>query len=91
MVAQWRLLPILIWFTLSPRQGINQRMSRLKKITYKDFFDPKWFAAHNMLSKILKQHIPFPVLECQYELGSDELKKGIKEYMKKHPNFPQCD
>ena len=58
---------------------------------YKDFSDPKWPAAHNLLSKILRQQIPFQVSECQYSLGSDELNKEIKQYMRKHPNFPQCD
>ena len=56
---------------------------------YKEFTNPKWFAAHNLLSEILRQQIPYEVLDCQYGLGSDELKKGIKQYMKKHPNFPQ--
>ena len=58
---------------------------------YKEFTEAKWFDAHNLLSEILRQQIPFEVSDCQYELGSDELKKGIKQYMKKHPNFPQCD
>ena len=58
---------------------------------YKDFTDPKWFAAHNLLCEILSQQIPYEVLDCQYGLGLDKLKKGIKQYMKKHPNFLQCD
>ena len=65
-----------------------QQRSKSRKITYQDFTDGKWFAAHNLLSQILKQLIPFLVSACQYGLGSDELKKAIKEYMKKHPNFP---
>ena len=55
---------------------------------YKEFTDPKWFTAHNLLSEILRQQIPQEVTDYTYGLGSDELKKGIKQYKKKHPNFP---
>ena len=55
---------------------------------HKEFTDPKWFAAHNILSEILKMQIPQEVSDYQYRLGSGELKKGIKQFKKKHPNFP---
>ena len=45
---------------------------------YKEFTEAKWFDAHNLLSEILRQQILYEVLDCQYGLGSDELKKGIK-------------
>ena len=56
---------------------------------YKEFTDPKWFVAHNTLSEILRQQIPQEISDCNYRLGSDELKKEIKQFKKKHPNFPQ--
>ena len=58
---------------------------------YKEFTDPKWFATHNLLSEILRQQIPQEIVKFTYGLGSDELKNGIKQFKKKHPNFPQCD
>ena len=54
---------------------------------YKEFTDPKWFAAYNLCYEILRQQISYEVSDCQHGLGSDELKEGIKQYMKKHPNF----
>ena len=85
--------PLLIQLALPSGHKISQSKSRPEKraITYQDFIDPKWSAAHNLLSEILRRQIPYLVSEYQYGLGSDELKKAIKEYMKKHPNFPQCD
>ena len=64
--------------------------TRLEKSAnlYTQFSDPKWFGADNILSEILKRQIPQEVLVNQYGLGSDELKKGIKQLKKKHPNFP---
>ena len=84
---------MLICFPLPSGYEINLLQSRLERraITYKDFTDPKWSATHNLLSEILRQKIAFSVSECQYGLGLDELKKAMKEYMMKHPNFPQCD
>ena len=81
---------MLIWFPLSSGKKISQPKRRLERtaITYKDFSDPEWSAAHYLLSEILRQQIPYEVSNFQYGLGSDELKKGIKQYMKKHPNFP---
>ena len=74
-------------------QSRLERQSRpeRRRITYKDFTDSKWSAAYNMLSEILRRQIPYKVSICRYGLGSDELKKAMKEYMKKHPNFPQCN
>ena len=85
--------PILIRFSLSLGHNISQPKSipERRAITYQDFIDPKWSTAHNLLSEILRQQIIFLVSECQYGLGSDELNKGIKQYMRKHPNFPQRD
>ena len=85
--------PMLIQFALSSGHNISQPKSRPERraIMYQDFIDPKWPATHNLLSEILRQQITFPVSECQYGLGSDELKKGIKQYVRKHPNFAQCD
>ena len=79
---------MLICFPFSSGCEINLLQSRLERraITYQDFIEPKWSAAHNMLSEILRRQIL-----CTYGLGSDELKKARREYMKKHPNFPQCD
>ena len=84
---------LLIQFSLPSGHKISQIKSRPEKraITYKDFIDPKWPTAHNLLSEILRWQIPYPVSEYQYSLGSDELKKATKEYMKQYPNFPQCD
>ena len=64
--------------------------TRQEKIAdqYAEFFDPKQFAAHNTLTEILNRQIPQEVSEYQYGLGLYELKKGIKYFKKKHPNFP---
>ena len=99
MVTEQRVQAMLICFVFSSgheidlMQSILESQSRPKsrRITYKDFTHPKWFAAHNQLSQILRQQIPFEVSTCRYGLGSDLQKKAIKEYMKKHPNFPQCN
>ena len=84
---------MLICFLFSSGFEISLMQSRPQRrhITYQDFTDPKWFAAHNTLSEILRQQIPYEVSICTHGLGSDGLKKAMKEYMKKHPNFPQCD
>ena len=55
---------------------------------YAKFSDPRWFTTHNTLTEILNRQIPQEVSEYQYGLRSDELKKGIKQFKKKHPNFP---
>ena len=49
-----------------------------RRITYKDFTDPKWFAAHNTHSEILRQQIPYKVSICTHGLGSDGLRKVRK-------------
>ena len=84
---------MMIYFPFPSGCKINLPQSRHEKraITYKDFTDSKWFACHNLPSEILKQQIPYQASEFTYGLGSDELKRATKEYMKKHPNFPQCD
>ena len=84
---------MLIYFPFPSRREINLLQSKPEKraIKYKDFTDSKWFAARNLLSEILRQQIPYQVSEFTYGLGSDELKKATNEYMKKHPNFSQCD
>ena len=66
-----------------------QPKSRLEGLAamYKEFTDPKSFVAHKLVSEILRHQIPYEVSNCQYGLRSDELKKGIKQYMMKHPNF----
>ena len=83
---------MLICFLFSSVREINLMQSRPKRrrITYQDFIEPKWSAAHNTLSETLRQQIPYEASISTYGLGSNELKKA-KEYMKKHPNFPQCD
>ena len=80
---------MLIFFPLPLGYEINLLQSILERkvITYKDFIDSKWSAAYNLFSEILRRQIPFSVLECQYGLGSDELRKAIKEYMKNIPIF----
>ena len=84
---------MLTWFHLPLGHKKTQSNSRVGGMAgmYKEFIDPKWFAAHNTLSEILRKKIPQEVLDCKYELGSDELKKGIKQFKKKHPHFPQGD
>ena len=52
------------------------------------FTNPKWFAPHNTLFEILNKQICQEVSDYQYGLGSGKLKKGIKQFKKKHPNFP---
>ena len=99
MVTEQRVQAILIYFLFSSgyeidlMQSILEIQSRPKsrRITYSDFINPKWSVAHNKLSEILRRQIPFEVSICRYGLGSDLQKKAIKEYMKKHPNFPQCN
>ena len=83
---------MLICFPFPSEREINLLQSRPEKraTKYKNFTNSKWFATHNLLSEILRQHIPYQVLEFTYGLGPDELKRATKEYMKKHPNF-QCD
>ena len=93
MVIEQRVQAMLICFLFSSRCEIDFMQSRpeRRRITYKDFTDSKWPAAHNKLSEILRQQIPFEVSIYRHGLGSDGLKKAIKEHMKKHPNFLQCD
>ena len=68
---------MLIWFPLPSGHKISQPKNRLKRtaITYKDFSDPKWFTAHNLVSEILRHQIPYEVSICQYGLGSNDWKK----------------
>ena len=81
---------MLTRFHLPSGHKVNQPKSSLKglKDMHKKFTNPKWFAAHNLLSGILKRQIPQEVVDYTYGRGSDELKKGIKQFMNKHPNFP---
>ena len=55
---------------------------------YSKFSNRKWFKAHNILSEILECQIPQEVAVNQYGLGSDELRRGIKQFKRRHPNFP---
>ena len=81
---------MLIYFPFPLGYEINLLLYKpeRKAITYQDFIDPKWSAAHNLLSEILRRQIPYQVSECAYGLGSNELRKVRNEYMKKHT---QCD
>ena len=49
--------PLLNRFALPLGHNISQPKSRPERraITYQDFIDPKWPAANNLLSEILKQ------------------------------------
>ena len=71
---------MLICFRFPPGYEINPLQSKPKKraIAYKDFTDPKWSAARNLLSEILRRQIPYQVSECTYGLESDELRKARK-------------
>ena len=81
---------MLTLFHLPLGHEIVQPKNRLERLAamHNKFTGPKWFAAHNTLSEILNKQIPQEVSDYQYGLGSDELKKGIKQFKKKHPNFP---
>ena len=74
---------------MSSGHEIVQPKSRLERLAamHNEFTDPKWFAVHNTLFEILKKQISQEVSYYQYGLRSDELKKGIKQFKKKHPNF----
>ena len=73
----------MIYFPFPSGREINLLQSRPEKraIKYKDFIDSKWFAAHDLLSEILRQQIRYQVSEFTYGIGSDELKsnKGVHE------------